>query len=298
MTSYGEFGHIGLEMLDDTFARLHAQAWIDEFKVEQESGKLDGEATAARIGNVTILREAPPVAGSAQGELRYNANTRTYLIYVNPESEDQTFTEAHEFGHLFLESAIPGANQSPALKPYVEGFCDFFGRQMTLPAEKLTSIDEVTPAEILKLTEQFDVQYSIVIYQLMQIGKLPRRIYVDTLTGEMLGELDRNEFDRHKVHRYCLCLNCKNDSPHAEEEPYIPVLDLTMFEWADISSGSSCAPNWYRDTNLFAILNKAYGRWTEKDEIHALERARHLQELWRNIIETVAEDGTDDDIPF
>jgi len=52
------------------------------------------------------------------------------------------------------------------------------------------------------------------------------------------------------------------------------------------------------DINDFALLNRAYGRWSPNDESHAIKIAQEQAALRKALFRTSIADELDDDIPF
>jgi hypothetical protein len=249
---------------EQAFRQFHAQVWIDSFRADV-NGKLDIEATAANVG-VPVLYEMPigedwspvTVLGCVEG-LRGDGPV---TVHLNPERgvDEHTVTFGHELGHIFIQTAAGIVVERR--RDEVERFCDFFGRQMALPTEKLATQVEFNAHEVAVLAERYGVRYTTVIHQLMLAEKLPRRIVVDTGIGRAA-----NTFYSNKVSRHVVCLDCEMENPHSTTPDLeTPHFDFTDYDWSTITSVTDCDLAMSKEIDEHVALNKAYGRWTDADE--------------------------------
>jgi Zn-dependent peptidase ImmA (M78 family) len=285
----------------EAFVAFKAQEWIEEFRVET-NGRLDISATAEKVG-VPVYYEMPIIDGErvlAQGMIRGLGRERGEMpiaIHLNPNwaPDEHNLTFGHELGHLFLEMEA-GIVTGSGRDNDIENFCELFGRQMIVPLNELTDIGQVTTETITELMARFGVRHTTMFYQLMLAEKLPSRVFIDSSIGEV-----PNEFYSGKVRRHCLCLDCEMDKNHTDDttDGYIPVYDLTNFEWSDITSNASRHNN-ISDMNMFALINKAYGRWSQSDDEKIRGEVERANALRRLLFETTTydDDDRDDDIPF
>lgn len=242
------------------FERTNAQRWIDEFRVCTENGRLDIEATAARVG-VTV-DHGMPIMG-AHGVLTGLENGEP-AVHLNPifGEDEYAVTFGHELGHLFILTAA--GLLVTQREDEVEQFCDIFGYQMALPLADLASIYTIDANLVASMTERYGVRYVTVIHQLMLAGKLPRRITIDSGVGEA-----KNPFYLGKVKRHVICIDCQIGKPHSTKLDLddTPNFDLTAFEWAGMTPIVECGSEIQSgDPDEFRDLNMAYGRWTDADE--------------------------------
>jgi len=76
------------------------------------------------------------------------------------------------------------------------------------------------------------------------------------------------------------------------------VYDFTAFDLSQSTPNSSCVRRTLLDINDFALLNRAYGRWSPNDESHAIKIAQEQAALRKALFRTSIADELDDDIPF
>jgi hypothetical protein len=285
----------------EAFKAFNAQEWITEFRVET-NGRLDIAATAEKVG-VPLYYEMPVIDGErvfAQGMIRGLGRERGKVpiaVHLNPNwaPDEHNLTFGHELGHLFLEMEV-GIINTEGRDDDIENFCELFGRQMVVPLSELESTGQVTTETITELMAKFGVRHTTMFYQLMLADKLPHKVFIDTSIGEV-----PNEFYSGKVRRHCLCLECEMGMIHQDDtlDTFVPVYDLTSFEWSDITS-SARRHITISDMNMFVLVNKAYGRWSEADDekISAeLERHNVLRQAIHEA-SSYENDDPDDEIPF
>lgn len=296
----GEFGDpfANLLMVRTTdselaFKQLNAQHWIDNFRVETD-GWLDIAATAETVG-VSVAYEMPDDNKTSQGctrGLHKGGEDDSVTVHISPfwAENDQKVTFGHELGHIFLVTAAGIEDDQSSDR--VEQFCDFFGRQMALPVEKLFNQDTFDADVVADLVEKYGVNHMTVIYQLMLVGKLPRRLVVDSSRGER-----PNSFYSNKISRHVICLGCEIGESHAgvEQIDALPHLDLTAYDWSDSIPNVPCGRGIRSDIDEHIALNKAYGRWTDTDEALVDHERQHEIESNRFWARQAL---SDEDLPF
>ncbi|HEY5442753.1 MAG TPA: hypothetical protein VIJ68_04405 [Candidatus Saccharimonadales bacterium] len=278
---------------DEAFRLLAAQDWIDQFRVET-GGKFDMEATVAALG-IPLVKEMPIIDGKqvlGAGAIRGIGSERGKVpvaIHLDPEwsADEHNLTTGHELGHLFLETSA-GIPSNPGGRE-IERFCELFGRQMVVPVQELAEVDTVSAEAVTELMARFGTRHTTMIYQLMLAGKLPHRIYVDVGIGGV-----PNEFRSGKVSRHCLCLDCEMGNRHQPEDEFIPVYDFTSFEWHNTTPFAACVTDW-GDLNLFAVLNRAYGRWGPEDDAAVLEEAAAAAKIRQVLARARDQESASDD---
>ncbi len=296
---YVETGELQNQMLADsmifagdtlrTFEFLGAQKWIDEFTVRKDTGAVDMDATARKVG-VMLVVGMPTIDGRkvySHGLTLFNKdsdnNLESITVHVNDDdATNHTITFGHELGHVFLETAVGlGAEYHGG---GIEDFCEQFGRHIAVPIEMLAEIKNADADTISQLMERFEAEHSTVIHQLMLAGKLPRQFIIDTSMPAT-----PNPLYSQKVRRHVFCSDCATGTQHETISEFDSsfVLDATKYEWSYKTERIECG-RVNQDVDEFEgfkNLNITYGKWSMADDLllqlQNIRKTRQNRELTR-----------------
>jgi hypothetical protein len=224
--------------------------------------------------------------GSTKGMLKNELGQHTTIRVshnMDPIQGTISHTYGHELGHVFLEQHENGFHDRHIAdrlrtKKYdsaLEDFCEYFGRQIALPLDRLSSVDEVNMTVIEALAVRYDTPHADVILQLMNGNKLPHKVYVDTQQYNDPGKVTRN----------VVCMDCVDGNPHdnsAQDISYVPVLDFrkyTMLHGGG-SSTEECSSgrSWWETDDNNRNLNISYGTWSDQDDTKLAEHRVRIEE--------------------
>jgi len=245
------------------FETFNAQQWIDSFAVYVD-GKIDIVATAAKTGvPVNFNFSKFEGNGNAAAGLTGYAEDHSFEIHLSDYGlwkKEWNTSFGHELGHLFIISAL---NLGRMTTNKEEQFCDYFGLQVAVPSSELEVLDDVNEAAIIMLAERLGVDYGAIVLRLMQEGKIPDRLVMDT----NYPSNGPNPFFSGKVRREVICFKCFTEEPHDTGVAVLPKFNFTEYEVGE-SRYSAVDHLLYepdrRDSWMIA-LNEEYGRWTEND---------------------------------
>ncbi len=238
--------------VESLFDAYEAQSYIDTFAVYDDDGRLNLDLTSERIGipyTMGMHDETLFAHGQIVG-LNGDANKEEIRIHLNPEQNFHQVTFGHEVGHFFWKE-IMGFNDGLRTE---ENFCEYFGRRMALPPRYLEEYDQIDEEALLKIMSTFRMELSEAVYGLMEVGKLPNRISIDSYTGNC-----PNEDIRNKVTRGTFCLHCSQvggdyNCPDANQPT--PLFDFTDRSWGE--KLSSCLGEDLHKADIMSTLTKFY----------------------------------------
>lgn len=188
------------EMSRRFFGESRAQEYIDDVAVYRDD-VLDIHATADGLGIPIAYVEKSHPAGFIGGTGIYRGESPLQISLYKDLRSRKTITFGHEIGHYFLDEVV--GNVVDGFSHEVERFCEFFGRAMALPKRALEDVEYVDEQGLLDLKTKHQVELSTTIFQLIQTGKLPRRVAVDSSIGET-----KNPEYSDKISRNFVCLHC------------------------------------------------------------------------------------------
>jgi hypothetical protein len=276
MSRLERFKNLDFEHLFELFG---VKSWVKRARLGQDSA-INIYEVAQNIGlPIEIIDDTHNplslVSGSIAGVTFEDDAKKQIVISLSSAMDDnqKSLTFGHELGHFFLYTQ--GTYQTElddVTKSKEEDFCEAFGRQLVLPPEHLSFIDEVDQDIILALMNVYNTDAKTVIYQLMAAKKLPRTVHVDTGYGEVRG----NPLLTGKIGRSVVCYDCAMHVDHKDFSDDAPVLDMTGVELLAYV-GTTQHRQFYNDFSNTIELNKLYGRWTERDDV-LLERKNRKDE--------------------
>lgn len=150
-------------------------------------------------------------------------------IVIDPRFNQDRLSFAHEIGHYFIQEVL---DFQPKSYEYFdeERFCDYFARTLVVNESMLDDIDFVDENVIRRLIKECDVDPHTVILRLIEAGKLPDNVHIDSYTNH-----DYVPKFASKVERSSVCLHCSinggSDCPNAHLS-HAALLDFTDRAWA------------------------------------------------------------------
>lgn len=206
------------------FARyLGAEEFIESIR-QPPIGPLDIEATAEKL-DLPVSLDSDTVGHASITGLD---NDKPIEIHVNRYDYEKAMSFAHEVGHylLFLEDHHGKYNMH-----IEEGFCEFFGRMLSMPDLDDIDIDSVTPDLYDKICRDYQVSPHSFTIWLMERRVIPDQVIIDTRIP-----VKPNPLYSKKVSRHIVCLNCEYgicSSESYKPEDELPIIDLTSLELGD-----------------------------------------------------------------
>lgn len=207
------------------FEILGAIAWIAKHRMPRY-GQLDMHDTAKMLGipfsyddNELALGRTTGIPGAADEGL-------PLAITVRPERGDELLTFGHEVGHVFL--GLVAQLQHEYHSREVEAFCDLFGREMVLQRRRLASILETDEPTVLGIMESSGADLYTTLMQLIEVGKLPRKMAVLTKAPADGGGKHAGQ-----VIEAVVCFDCSEieyESCTPVQKDQLPRLDLSVRE--------------------------------------------------------------------
>lgn len=216
-----------LEYLQGFFEELEAASYIESIRAPS-SGPLDIIATARNI-EIPVVFKADLFGHAAIYGLEGDAPLE---IHVNDGDYEKALSFAHEVGHYLLFLTDNHREYGPAIE---EVFCDYFGRQLSMPDVSELTMDSLDGERLLDLCKEYQVGAHSLIIWLMEQDILPEQIIIDAR-----HPVSPNSDLSQKVSRHIPCLACEygtckhgtDEIEHFEDpESFLPVLDLTSSEF-------------------------------------------------------------------
>lgn len=239
-------------LIERFFDETNAQQYIDKYAVYDEDGRLNIDLTSSKLGipyNFNISNAF--IHGEITG-LPGHGTIMSPEIHLNPEKPFHSVTFGHEIGHYFWRviEEVPSAGYDRL----EENFCNYFGRRMALPNEKLEEYGSIDEEVILEIMGRFKVELGDALTALMEAGILPPRVSVDSYNGEYRN-LDYSE----KVSRGTFCLHCEQvggDYGCPNVNIPTPLFNLTDRAWA--GKLRSCLGEDLHKPEIMSTLTKYY----------------------------------------
>lgn len=183
--------------------------------------KLLIDETAANIGiplSFRSLKEYGPLhRGHLGGTGPYKGlspwGVSPYEVAIDPTFNQDRTTFGHEMGHYFIQEVL---NYEPQPWDYFseEQFCEYFGRTLAIPESALWDIEHVDEETIKQLVIECDVDPHSVVLRLIEAGKLPDNVHIDSYTSHKYAPGFASKVERSSVCLYCSishgALNCPN----------------------------------------------------------------------------------------
>ncbi|CAN5186665.1 hypothetical protein BH09PAT3_BH09PAT3_3850 [soil metagenome] len=240
----------------EAFEDMNAQAWIDTFRIEDSAGRFDVEATVAAAG-IALRMDGLDRNGKqvlSQGFLSIvEGKPHTMTINMPMDDGEIGITAGHELGHAFLITAA-------GLKGYhgraEEAFCDYFGLQTALPAQKLREIKTVDTDTVATLKTMAQIKPTTVMRELARVGLVPPQILVrSTLSARYSPEYAG------LLRESVMCVDCEDHHDHNKtvDVASLPFYDFTSQPWGDYFWTSRHTTN---DMADLITLNLQHGLWT------------------------------------
>lgn len=234
------------------FDETNAQQYIDRYAVYDDEGRLNIDLTSSKVGipyNFNISNTL--FHGEITGLPGHDIITSPE-IHLNPEKPLHSVTFGHEIGHYFwrVEEGVPSAGYNKV----EEDFCNYFGRRMALPNEKLEEYGSINKEVILEIMGRFKVELGDALTALMEAGILPPRVSIDSYNGEY-PNLDYSE----KVTRGTFCLHCDQvggDYGCPNVNIPTPLFDFTDRAWG--GKLQSCLGEDLHKPEIMSTLTKYY----------------------------------------
>ena len=242
---------------ENYFHSSGAQAFIDQYAVYDDDGRLNMDMTSLKIGipyNFNMLNAI------AQGEIvglsGSEDTSQPIEIHLDRIQQLHQATYGHEIGHYFFQVVKGFVRNGP--NEYEEKFCDFFGRRMAMP---LGQLDEYASAKqdfdgqsLLSVMRRFRVGLADALFGLMEYGILPPRVAIDTYNGKYTNE----DYSK-KVVRGIFCLHCMHvggDYNCPGVSAPTPLFDLTDRAWG--GKMQSCIGEDIYKPEILSTLTKFY----------------------------------------
>lgn len=199
------------------------------------SGPLDMEAMAIVLDVRLEFGENIPFS---QGLFKYDTldADQSLLIRIDDRPEVERVTFGHEIGHYFLHM-VTDLGHPAGYSSFVESFCDDIGTELALPKRDLNELGFVDESVIEDLVDTYHVEIGYVLAQLQNVGKLPRRVAVDS----GFGPQPNPEFSN-QINRGFACADCSPKSTSAgkvrcnSDESDIPILNFRHKNWSGLLS--------------------------------------------------------------
>lgn len=251
-----EYGPLMSSDVRELFKNLHASEWILANRVIKD-GVLDFEATAEQL-KIPLKHEAQfsAIKASISGLTDINEEPIEITIGQMTRPREVSLSFGHELGHYFLWMS------QLSDYPNEEEFCEYFGRQMALYSADLSVIDSIDGSLINDLQELYNVEPKTVILQLIDAGKLPNRVVIDTMLGNISSHQEYNTNSKNIV-RCVICSDCEINNPHDTNfDPYSyrgDILNLTEYGLGiQLYTGALCSPIRFHDDPDVKRINNMY----------------------------------------
>lgn len=182
-------------------------------------------------------------------------------IFVRPDGNNELVTFGHEVGHIFM-GLVARSNYGQHNRE-LEAFCELFGREMALPSCELRSITVANESVIMDLLETYGTDLDTTLTQLVELGKLPRKLLVLTRVPLEYGGMHAGRvvevvfcFDCNE-HEYQLC------TPGQKEK--LARFDLSTREDAYNLTACGNEKRWvYEEERTDRLIGESF--WDDSDE--------------------------------
>ncbi len=214
------YQEIWVSLLDLT----EADFYIESVRMPS-TGPLDIEATAEAVG-IPVTFSGDVIGHAMIRGLDTETGPIEVLVYDRDEEKALSFS--HEIGHYLLYLTGQHKRRSPEIE---EGFCEYFGRLMSMPEVDGISENLLTGEFVENVCDEYQVSPRSFILWLMEKGVLPERVIVDTR-----NRITPNPDYSQKVRRYVVCLACEYGECTWSGNSYdsgLPVINLTDKELSD-----------------------------------------------------------------
>lgn len=235
----------------DVFSKsLGFPAFIEAIRVPA-TGPLDIEATALKLGLPVSFDENIIAKAEITGLGHFPKEPLEIKISTSDDEPAMSF--GHEVGHYALNLVELHHVYDIDIE---EAFCEYFGRQLSMPNVDHLTIETLDGAELTQLCDEYKIRISTLLYWLMEKQVLPKQIIVDSRLPDV-----PNKAYAYKIVRNIVCIECEhghcNGSVIENPEDTMPILNLTSLEIGNtFSVGHTNGLTHYEDPAFKALQEK------------------------------------------
>lgn len=154
-----------------------------------------------------------------------------FEIAIDPKFNQNRISFGHELGHYFIQEVMD-FRPHPWEHFEEEEFCEYFARTLAIPEAAIHDIDMVDEEVIKKLIVECDVDPHAVILRLIEAGKLPDNVHIDSYTPHGIVAKFASKIERSSVCLRCTAGHGGSDCPHAHLAK-AALFDFTDRAWSD-----------------------------------------------------------------